>query len=605
MGSNDTGSRYFEFDMFHELGAPLKRKKQDLANAALEEILGKDYMNDYVMVDGGDEDKDIDSDIESIDDSDDDRETEDRYYSWEINLPAECNVDEYLKGLLWNLATYQEGVCATYGYNYGKRVSPTAEEIAVYFKNAVDAGLSVGRKELLSDEFVEPLDAGLSCLAALPSQLQYLIPEPYRQLSTDNSVEDIYASCMEEEANVFDLQRFRKLCLEAIENERKGTDCTSTSDKLRKIRTGDTFWTVLRKTNKPLVHPFSPPQPFSDRLSRLKKSSRIQAMHMVAADRPRWLQKKVHKNTSNNMDRLMINSLGEKQSLENVGYRKAFQKGEIRTGSSQGVNELTSKEDAFLSLQELEEKKMKRDNLPIPSRRIKKNVEGLNALQCLKQLEDVQVLLINWSQESPSVSDYAATDPDSYEEVRLFVNKFAEADTMDSFSSDISVKQDRNIFVYGRQVMKRHLANQALDRLFGSSKSWTLMTVNEMNNRLSSPAKEVGRDIQDGSIILNIENRSAIVCLHELMDAHLVSVQWEYSSEESKETIKLSIERLESSSTGLSFNLKESRNVYLTSKSTSKKNLSELALKRLIGDQWAYMTLKQMKLFLKEEINAE
>ena len=41
-------------------------------------------------------------------------------------------VIRYLEGMLWNLQTYQEGICADYGCNYGKRHSPTAPEISEY-----------------------------------------------------------------------------------------------------------------------------------------------------------------------------------------------------------------------------------------------------------------------------------------------------------------------------------------------------------------------------------------------------------------------------------------------------------------------------------------
>jgi hypothetical protein len=622
--------RYFEFDVLHKVRRPLKKTKQLLANMALEELLGKDYMdlNDYVAGEGGDE-EDIDHEgEEGVDDSEDEInsfeliENSGIGYSWEIKLPAASNVHEYLKGLLWNLATYQDGVCANYGYNYGKRMSPTADEIALYFKNASDVSLSVGRKELLDEDFVKPLNAGLSCLAALPSQLQHLVPEPYRQLSADKRVEEIYASCMEEDANVFDLDSFRKLSMEALElkSDVKNNNASIKSDnKLRKIRTGETFWTVIRKTNKPLVHPFAPPKPFSDRLSRLKQSNRIQAMHVFASDRPRWLRQEAPLKTTksdmpnNDMDRLMINSLGDKQALENVGYRKAFQVAGSGLGEEKDTNKIGQPmRDAFLPIQKVEELRAKRFNLTMPSQEIKLNAENLNALQCLQQLADVQALLINWSQTSPSMSDYAAIDPDSYEEVFLFVNKIAEADTLTGrHCSDINLIQDRNINIYGRKVMKRHLATLALDRIFEPDKSWTTMTINEMKANLLPPGvQEIDETNHRDTMKIpnhrdtmqihnsNIEYRTALQCLHELMDARLIMVQWEIEplSDDTKEVTRLSIKKSKLSSTETNFALEETRDIYLTSKSNLKHYLSEVALKRLIGDDWTDMTLKQMKL---------
>ena len=78
----------------------------------------------------------------------------------------------------------------------------------------------LGYEELLGDSFVPPLNAGMSCLAALPSQVHHLVPEPYRWLSADGSVEDIYASCMDADSNVFEYELFRSVCHERIEQKR-------------------------------------------------------------------------------------------------------------------------------------------------------------------------------------------------------------------------------------------------------------------------------------------------------------------------------------------------------------------------------------------------
>ena len=614
-------TRYFEFDVLHKVRRPLKKTKQLLANIALEELLGKDYMdlNDYIVGEGVDEEDIGDEGVEDSEDEDNDFQIPEHSsigYSWEIKLPAASNVHEYLKGLLWNLATYQDGVCATYGYNYGKRMSPTAAEIVRYFKDASDMNLSIGQKELLNEDFVKPLNAGLSCLAALPSQLRDLIPEPYKQLSNDNRIEEIYASCMEEDANVFDLESFRNLCMEAldIESDVKKNNSSIQSDKLRKIRTGETFWTVIRKSNKPLIHPFAPPKPFSDRLSRLKQSSRIQAMHVIASDRPRWLrqeapmqitEKKLHKN---DMDRLMINSLGDKQVLDNVGYRKAFQG--ATSGLILGEKDNKNKDgqsairEAFLPIQKVEEVRAKRFNITLPSRAMMLNVDNLNALQCLQQLADVQALLINWSQTSPSLSDYASIDPDSYEEVRLFINKIAEADSLTGKAcSDINLIQDRNINLYGKKVMKRHLAAMALDRIFGPEISWKSMTIQKMKAHLLPQILEIDEDKYHDTMKihnLNIENRTALQCLHELMDARLIMVEWDFVplTGGSKELSRLSVNKFESPSTALNFAVTETRDIYLTSKSNVKHYLGQVALKRLIGDDWTDKTLKQMKVQL-------
>jgi hypothetical protein len=67
---------------------------------ALDDFLGTDYA-------GGTDEFDFDAGITN------------RGYSWEISQAVEGKVDQYLGGLLWNLQTYQDGICADYGYNYG------------------------------------------------------------------------------------------------------------------------------------------------------------------------------------------------------------------------------------------------------------------------------------------------------------------------------------------------------------------------------------------------------------------------------------------------------------------------------------------------------
>ena len=178
-------------------------------------------MPDYVLgrdVSRGDDDGDI---LVSDDDEDEDEDevddikigpSSDIGYDWEADAPVQADVELYLEGLLWNLQTYQDGVCTNYGYTYGNHMSPSASEIEAYLKAAMDAQQTVGPLELVARRpYVSPLPAGMSCLAALPTQVEYLVPEPYRQLATDDIVEGIYADCMESDSNVFNMDLFRRL----------------------------------------------------------------------------------------------------------------------------------------------------------------------------------------------------------------------------------------------------------------------------------------------------------------------------------------------------------------------------------------------------------
>ena len=47
---------------------------------------------------------------------------------------AQSDAATYLGGILWNLETYQNGYCADYGYNYGRRLSPTPFEVSSHVK---------------------------------------------------------------------------------------------------------------------------------------------------------------------------------------------------------------------------------------------------------------------------------------------------------------------------------------------------------------------------------------------------------------------------------------------------------------------------------------
>merc|ERR1712226_1574229 len=89
-------------------------------------------------------------------------------------------------------------------------------EIVSYLKDAQAQNNHVGREELLGNKFVPPLNAGLVCLAASPSQVYFLVPEPYRCLSVNDTVKEIYESCVDYKSNVFNLDLFQRLCNDRI-----------------------------------------------------------------------------------------------------------------------------------------------------------------------------------------------------------------------------------------------------------------------------------------------------------------------------------------------------------------------------------------------------
>lgn len=213
-------------------------------------------------------------------------------YDWEIEVPAKANIERYLAGLIWTLHTYQDGVCPTYQYNYGKCLAPSGREISSYFIKAMDENRDVGMTELLSH--FEPggsISAGVACLAALPvSVKETIIPKPYSLLD-DQVVEDIYTQCMDPTDNFFHMKKFETLVESAVDDiadqigdEFKRKNKNEFSD--RQIVLGDHYWTVLQKMPQKVPNPFKPPPPPVDSFSRLRANNRIKAGRIICMDIP-------------------------------------------------------------------------------------------------------------------------------------------------------------------------------------------------------------------------------------------------------------------------------------------------------------------------------
>eukprot|EP00980_Cylindrotheca_fusiformis_P000685 scaffold167_cov110-Cylindrotheca_fusiformis.AAC.13 len=245
---NPDSDDYLMYELWQDRDEPFKHARQKLAAMALDEFLGTDYA-------GGTDDFDFEAGITK------------GGYSWEISQSIEGKVDQYLGGLLWNLQTYQDGICADYGYNYGRRMAPTAEEIVDFFQEAKEQKRPVGKQALLGDNdesFGKPISAGLSCLAALPSEVNFLVPEPYRWLPAA-TVEELYRRCVDPIDNVFDMQSFEHLCHEEVGKikllRNETNDERVESSDGRHTVTGDHYWMVLGKSNIPLKRPYDPPPP--------------------------------------------------------------------------------------------------------------------------------------------------------------------------------------------------------------------------------------------------------------------------------------------------------------------------------------------------------
>lgn len=431
------------------------------------------------------------------------------------------------------MQTYQDGICVDYSYNYGRRMSPTAKEIVAFLKEAMEQNRTVGADDLLGGNFSSPVNNGVSCLAALPSQLYELIPEPYKWLAENNAVEDIYATCMDPEDNVFDMKRFESLCEERIQTMKKEQraaggsaepqdhDRNKQSPRGRRIIIGDHYWTVISRTKNPLTHPFEPPAPFSDRLSNLKSNRRLKVSRVLATSdsmpRSAWSVGKVHKKKAHHqtalasqnrstggrfsdMGRLLKPVLGD-ATIEGVGYRQAYQSvkevkksrrkkvmidltlpkvGTRRKGGRKNEKRKKSRHRiAFDSRARMEKFKV----VPTPKDPAR-NIEGSTALQLLQQLNDAQMIgSIQWNHTMPSNSDYASINPDDHESVQLVIQQGVKP-TKSVLHEGLTYEQDRDVKLVSRQAVKQHLASFALCDLLGPQKRWSDMNITDIRNYL-------------------------------------------------------------------------------------------------------------------------
>jgi hypothetical protein len=512
-GSED----FFTYEIWQPEGASLKKSRQKLSAMALEDLMGLD--------------------ADDIDDDDEDLipGLTNTGYDWEIHHSVPGKTDAYLYGLLWNLQTYQDGVCADYAYNYGKRLSPTAGQIVEFLEAAQKENRIVGVRELAERPFSPPINAGLSCLAALPSKVKELVPEPYCWLSND-TVEGIYGSCMDPDDNVFDMKKFERLCEEQVEELRKlqdvngdGPNKIGTHDE-RRIVMGDHYWTVISKVKAPLTHPFDPPAPFTERLSKLRPNNRIRISRCMATKEPLprtvWTDEKSATNKSSETKKkkgfvsketrdLSRHSdpgpfIASHDSIDQVPYKTAYSKPQGREGSKKGKLKITvklseisivspDKEPKKNGKEEQKKKKtptkvsvaarMKEFNVQRPPKEPVRTLDGVSPMACLKQLEDIGVVgALSWEDTKPSTSAYAEFDPKGHESVRLFVGKGTDLENAALFE-DLVYEQDRDINLVPRQAIKHHLASLALRDIAGPKIKWSELVFKDLREHLSQKSR--------------------------------------------------------------------------------------------------------------------
>lgn len=317
--------RAYLFEVPRRQNNSIKSTKERLARLALEEIFGIDNVD--VLFEGNDYNNDDDECDLGIIDS---------VQQGQAKADAAC----YLGGLLWNLETYLNGCCVDYGYDYGSRASPMPFELVEYLETIDKQGNHrVTRSDLIGQTISAPISDGLSCLAAVPPQAWHIVPDPYSLLvqpDRQKSFDDMYNSCFHPDTRVFDIESFSRKCLAelaTIQPERKVISGQSGSSNGRRIQVGNQFWTVLSRSSVPLTDPFEPPRPFSDRIPKLRKNSKIKATKIPVKTQIERLQSTTIINTSANEESEERDNVTRIQgSVHDIQYKTAFKQRSSRLG---------------------------------------------------------------------------------------------------------------------------------------------------------------------------------------------------------------------------------------------------------------------------------
>jgi hypothetical protein len=430
----------------------------------------------------------------------------------QIPYPVEGKPDVYLGGLLWNLQTYQDGVCPDYSFNYGKRLAPTARDIVHFLKEAQENHTELGLVQLMPNSTTSapetfPISAGVSCLAALPSQVRDLVPEPYRSLDTE-TVEEFYGECMDRNDNVFDIKKFERLCNEKVAElgyaHGKGP-LVAQGDEEKSMENSH-YWILLSKSRQPLTNPIDPPPPFSDRLTALRPNDRIRVRRVRATWRLRqrdvWGADQIHDSNEKltkeykgeKWEQKMLNQakadrfLAKFKSLDDVNYKQAYQK-----KGGQEDKKTISPIEAFLNGPTEEPKKKTRKPVGVaermltfemkpPPKKYATTKDGQSAIACLKQLQDAELIgSFEWKSTVPSPSAYASFSPEEHELVSLIVPVSSNAEK-NVLQGPLAYEQDRVINHVSKQAMKQHLATFALCDIVGPGVRWSDLTFKELKD---------------------------------------------------------------------------------------------------------------------------
>mmetsp|Transcript_32656 Transcript_32656/g.74048 ORF Transcript_32656/g.74048 Transcript_32656/m.74048 type:complete len:401 (+) Transcript_32656:1203-2405(+) len=315
-----TSKRSFFFAVPHRQRRSMRNTKHRLASLALDDIFGKGNVKDLF---GLDEDGDSDAEASPL----------------KRKTLAPSNAKSFVAGLLYTLETYTLGHCADFGWDYGKRLSPSPLELVAFLEDiSGDGGLSqISFTDLVDPSGTSPPKDGLSCLAASPPQARHLVPEPYDILVRPENApgfEELYGSCFDPLTMQFDLASFERRCqaqMQRLKSRQKDTDVgrkqvhqstVTTTGGARHIMAPKKHWIILSKTRTPIKHPFQPPAPFSDRVKPLRKSNRIKATKLPVTTSRRNLQTQVDSD-SNSTDNQTV---GDDYNIRSVEFKQVYER---------------------------------------------------------------------------------------------------------------------------------------------------------------------------------------------------------------------------------------------------------------------------------------
>jgi 5'-3' exoribonuclease 2 len=452
---------------------PRKDAKQELARMALSDILDlEEEDDDYAegARDGG------------------------GYYDWELREAAEAKIDSYLYGLVWNLQTYQDGICADYSWNYGKRRSPTANEVLNFFLEANSTRRQVGLIHLRRGPFSPPINAGVACLAALPCSEKHLVPEPYCWLA-DETVEEMYCACVDKQDNTFDASSFERMCNEYVSElppvrHAASSDEPDSEGHGRRILMSDHMWTIVSKVGAPLTNPFDPPLPFSDRLSKLRPNNRIRISKIASIQQPRprsawgdeietcreqhqFVRRDRNEVSHTDPAPFMLNLT----SMEELSGKKAYPKSQ----ASRKVTRPSKKSSQVPSAKNRPPIRLTGRSQTSPASESAMTTDGLSAMACLKQLEDGGLIgMIKW-EESVMQEDR--------QKIRLLIMKGGEPISY-TREEDLLFEQERDTHSMSKKAVKQHLAGLALREILGHSKEWSDHSFKDLRRVLQERSKQ-------------------------------------------------------------------------------------------------------------------